>query len=75
MYTDNMINIERVMMAIGKDVNTERLICEVTKDEKWNIKNRAKKAGVTLRQYVYESISLRIQLEDKGKVKFPSQGQ
>jgi hypothetical protein len=62
-------------MEIGKDINTERLICEVTIDEKNDIKSRARKAGVTVRQYIYESISLRIQLEDKNKIKFSSQGQ
>lgn len=57
-------------MALGKDKNTERLICEVTVSEKEEIKERARKVGVTVRQYIYESLSLRNELEDKGKIKF-----
>jgi len=60
-------------MHIGTDVNTARLVCDVTPQEREDIKRRAKEQGVTLRQYIFESIVLRIKLEENNKVKFSSQ--
>ena len=59
-------------MAIGKDINTSRLICDVTPDEHKEIKQRARNSGMTVRQYIYNSLILRMQLEDKKQVKFAS---
>lgn len=57
-------------MKIGKDINTTRLICDVSIEEREEFKKRAKEQGISMRQYIYESLILRKQLEDKKKVKF-----
>lgn len=60
-------------MKIGKDVNTARMLFEVTPEFRDTVKKRAKNSGVTIRQYIHESLVLRMELEDKKKVTFVKQ--
>lgn len=57
-------------MAIGMDVNTQVIFFRVTLEDKQDIKKRAKEQGISMRQYIYESLILRKDLEDKKKVRF-----
>ncbi len=59
-------------MKIGTNINTARLICDVMPEELAEFKKRAREQGITLRQYVYESLIIRKQLEDKKKVIYPA---
>lgn len=59
-------------MAIGMDVNTQVIFFRVTLEDKQDIKKRAKEQGVSMRQYIYESLNLRKKLEDEKKVRFVS---
>jgi len=53
---------------------TARLICDCTPEQLEEVKKRAKKADLSIRQYIIQSIALRMEMEDKSKLRNRPQG-
>jgi mobilization protein NikA len=61
-------------MINDENKKTARLICDCTPEQLEEVKKRAKEADLSMRQYIMQSIALRMEVDNKSKLRNRPQG-